>query len=150
MRAATAAGDAASDRPRALGYRPALDGIRGMAILAVLAFHSGRLVGGFIGVDIFFVLSGFLITTLLLQEWSRTHTLRLADFYRRRARRLLPALFVTIAGVGVIYAFDPGLKGSLGFATAATAPHRYRLPAAAQSRSSGERARPEFWPSGRR
>jgi peptidoglycan/LPS O-acetylase OafA/YrhL len=76
-------------------------------------------VGGFIGVDIFFVLSGFLITTLLFQEWSRTHAIHLGDFYLRRARRLLPALFVTIAGVAVIYAFDPSVRGSLGFASAA-------------------------------
>jgi peptidoglycan/LPS O-acetylase OafA/YrhL len=122
MNAATTAGGAVRTRPRSLGYRPALDGIRAIAILAVFAFHgSTPLVGGFIGVDIFFVLSGFLITTLLLQEWSRTHTIRLGDFYLRRARRLLPALFVTIAGVGVIYAFDPDLRGGVGFASAAAA-----------------------------
>jgi peptidoglycan/LPS O-acetylase OafA/YrhL len=57
--------------PFRLGYRPALDGIRALAILAVLAYHTGsRLKGGFIGVDIFFVLSGFLITTLLLKNGS--------------------------------------------------------------------------------
>jgi peptidoglycan/LPS O-acetylase OafA/YrhL len=122
VNAATTAGGTVGARPRSLGYRPALDGIRAIAILAVLAFHSGTpLVGGFIGVDIFFVLSGFLITTLLLQEWSRTHTIRLGNFYLRRARRLLPALFVTIAGVGVIYALDPDLRGGVGFAAAAAA-----------------------------
>jgi peptidoglycan/LPS O-acetylase OafA/YrhL len=121
MRAAAAADGAARDRPHGLGYRPALDGIRAMAILAVFAFHTGTpLVGGFIGVDIFFVLSGFLITTLLLQEWSRTNTLRLGHFYRRRARRLLPALFVTIAVVGVIYRLDPQLHQGLGYGSAAT------------------------------
>ena len=72
MRAAAGAGGAARDRTRGFGYRPAHDGIRAMAILGVFAFHTGTpLIGGFIGVDIFFVLSGFLITTLLLQEWSR-------------------------------------------------------------------------------
>jgi peptidoglycan/LPS O-acetylase OafA/YrhL len=106
-----------------LGYRPALDGVRAIAILAVLAFHSGALRGGFIGVDIFFVLSGFLITTLLLQEWRETGRIRFADFYRRRAARLLPALFVTIAAVAVIYEVSSsfGLHTDRGFAGIAAA-----------------------------
>ena len=59
---------------RTLGYQPALDGIRAVAVLGVLVFHDGieRVVGGFLGVDLFFVLRGFLITTLLLREWHRT------------------------------------------------------------------------------
>ena len=116
---ATAPAAAGSER---LGYRPALDGIRALAVLAVLAYHSGTpFKGGFIGVDIFFVLSGFLITTLLLQEWSARQTLDLPDFYRRRARRLLPALFLTIAAVGLIYAVEPSLNHGLTFAAAAAA-----------------------------
>lgn len=91
-----------------------------MAILAVLGYHSGsNLKGGFIGVDIFFVLSGFLITTLLFQEWSHTQAIALQNFYGRRARRLLPALFLTVAGVGVIYAIDPSLNGGISFWKAA-------------------------------
>jgi peptidoglycan/LPS O-acetylase OafA/YrhL len=91
-----------------------------MAILAVLGYHSGSsLKGGFIGVDIFFVLSGFLITTLLFQEWSRTQAIALRNFYGRRARRLLPALFLTVAGVGLIYAIDPSLNGGISFGRAA-------------------------------
>ncbi len=77
-----------------LGYSPALDGLRGISILAVLAFN-GHLVwmrGGFIGVDIFFVLSGFLITVLLVQNYHRTSEIGLKNFYFRRALRLLPAL----------------------------------------------------------
>ena len=108
----------AVELPR-LGYRPALDWVRAGAILAVFAYHSGTpLRGAFIGVDIFFVLSGFLITTLLLQEWQAKGSIALGDFYRRRAARLLPALFVTVAGVGVIYAVDPEvhLRTHLGFA----------------------------------
>jgi peptidoglycan/LPS O-acetylase OafA/YrhL len=81
-----------------LGYRPALDGVRGIAILAVLAVNSllPFFRGGFIGVDIFFVLSGFLITSLLMEEWFSSGTISLKHFYARRALRLLPALFVLL------------------------------------------------------
>jgi len=80
------------------GYAPALDGLRGVSILAVMAFngHMSWMQGGFIGVDIFFVLSGFLITALFVQEYNRTSVIRLKDFYVRRALRLLPALFALI------------------------------------------------------
>src|SRR5919202_3872450 len=78
-----------------LGYRPELDGVRGVAILCVFVYHyfSRRLQGGFVGVDIFFVLSGFLITYLLVEEGQRTGGISLKNFYARRALRLLPALF---------------------------------------------------------
>jgi peptidoglycan/LPS O-acetylase OafA/YrhL len=79
-----------------LGYLPALDGLRGIAILAVMLyhFHSKPLIpgGGIVGVDLFFVLSGFLITTLLLQEWARSGDISLRRFYLRRVLRLAPAL----------------------------------------------------------
>jgi peptidoglycan/LPS O-acetylase OafA/YrhL len=105
-----------------LGYRPSLDGVRAVAILAVLAYHGGTpLNGGFIGVDIFLVLSGFLITTLLIQEWTATSAISLWLFYGRRAKRLLPALFATVALVGCIYAADAGLARGIGFLPAATA-----------------------------
>jgi peptidoglycan/LPS O-acetylase OafA/YrhL len=86
-------------RPFHLGYRPALDGLRGISILAVLGFHAeiAGLRGGFLGVDIFFVLSGFLITALLCEEWMRDGSVSLKGFYIRRARRLLPALLVMLA-----------------------------------------------------
>ena len=85
-------------RPR-LGHRPELDGIRGVAVLAVAAFHTGLRVlpGGWLGVDLFFVLSGFLITSLLLEERSATNRIEYRDFYVRRALRLLPALAVLLA-----------------------------------------------------
>ncbi|WP_413760740.1 acyltransferase family protein [Streptomyces sp. MMBL 11-3] len=70
----------------------ALDGLRGCAVAAVLLFHAGRLQGGFLGVDLFFVLSGFLITGILLQEMTAPHGIALTAFWVRRARRLLPAL----------------------------------------------------------
>lgn len=80
-----------------LPYVPALDGLRGIAILVVMAFHSNLLQGGFLGVDIFFVLSGFLITALILDEWTQTGSVNLRNFYARRALRLLPALFTLLA-----------------------------------------------------
>lgn len=80
-----------------LGHVPALDGLRGIAILLVVGFHYFHFpLGGQDGVDLFFVLSGFLITTLLLEERERG-AVSLPRFYARRARRLLPALFVMLA-----------------------------------------------------
>jgi peptidoglycan/LPS O-acetylase OafA/YrhL len=79
-----------------LGHRPALDGLRGIAILAVTGLHFFNLGGGFFGVDLFFVLSGFLITTLLLEAKPAGIRNGLGTFYGRRARRLLPALGVVL------------------------------------------------------
>lgn len=81
-----------------LGYEPALDGLRGIAILVVMAFNGHLLwmEGGFVGVDIFFVLSGFLITSILVQGYKRNSSIGLKQFYYRRALRLLPALFVLV------------------------------------------------------
>ncbi|SPE60520.1 membrane hypothetical protein [Verrucomicrobia bacterium] len=87
-----------------LGYRPGLDGLRGLSILGVLLTHT-ELVNnraGLIGVDVFFVLSGFLITCLLVEEWDRFHSISLRRFYLRRVLRLLPALVVML---GVVAAY---------------------------------------------
>ena len=73
------------------GYLPALDGLRAVSVAAVLAYHLGRLGGGFLGVDVFFVVSGFLITRLLLLEREDTGGTDLIAFWQRRFRRLLPA-----------------------------------------------------------
>jgi peptidoglycan/LPS O-acetylase OafA/YrhL len=81
---------------RRLGHVPALDGIRGVAILAVLAFHSDFFHYGYYGVDLFFALSGFLITSLLVGEWARAGTVSFRSFYRRRALRLLPAALAAL------------------------------------------------------
>ena len=91
-------------------YTPALDGLRAIAVLAVMLYHGGVALtgGGFLGVDIFFVLSGFLITTLLLLEFEGTGRLDLPAFWGRRARRLLPALFVVLVVVLVYAAFLSG------------------------------------------
>ena len=90
------------DRSR-VTYQPALDGLRAVAVLAVLLYHHhrgggfGRLGrGGFLGVDVFFVLSGYLITTILLHAQRSTGTIDLGRFWTRRARRLIPALLVLL------------------------------------------------------
>ena len=82
-------------------YMPGLDGLRAIAVLAVIAFHEqfGWAPGGLLGVGVFFTLSGYLITGLLLSQWSDDGRLHLRDFWLRRARRLLPALFVMLAVV---------------------------------------------------
>jgi peptidoglycan/LPS O-acetylase OafA/YrhL len=82
-----------------LPHVDALDGLRGVAVAGVLLFHGGHLEGGYLGVDLFFVLSGFLITSLLLVEGRETGDIALAAFWARRARRLLPALGGLIVGV---------------------------------------------------
>jgi len=84
-----------------ISYQPGLDGLRAIAVGAVLLYHGGVtwMRGGFLGVDIFFVLSGYLITTLLLVEWGRTGRIRLLAFWARRARRLLPALALLLVGI---------------------------------------------------
>ncbi|HWE11095.1 MAG TPA: acyltransferase family protein [Solirubrobacteraceae bacterium] len=83
-----------------------LDGLRGIAVVAVILYHGGVrwAPGGFLGVELFFVLSGFLITSLLVAEWARSSTIALRAFWARRARRLLPALFVLVLVIGVYYA----------------------------------------------
>jgi peptidoglycan/LPS O-acetylase OafA/YrhL len=93
---------------------PSLDGLRGLAVLAVMAYHanvpfSG---GGYIGVDVFFVLSGFLITSLLLAEYVETGDVSFLDFYIRRALRLLPALFLVLAAVITFSAIFGNLRSN--------------------------------------
>src|SRR5579862_7526171 len=99
------------DAPRRLGRRPVLDGLRGIAVLLVMLMHQSLLVRGYIGVDLFFALSGFLITSLLLDEWWRTGAISLRRFYARRARRLGPGLLLL---VGIFLAFDAVLHPFVG------------------------------------
>ena len=84
---------------------PALDGLRGLAVIGVVAFHAGYLQGGFLGVDLFFTLSGFLITSLVLAEIETSSRLDLRHFWSRRARRLLPAVVVLVAFVPLYVRF---------------------------------------------
>jgi peptidoglycan/LPS O-acetylase OafA/YrhL len=87
-------------------YRPGLDGLRAIAVIGVFVYHSriDWLPGGFLGVDLFFVLSGYLITSLLLVEWEARNRIDLRRFWLRRARRLLPALVVVVLGALVLSA----------------------------------------------
>lgn len=98
-----------------------LDGLRGIAILSVLVYHLfvyfftdylPLVAGGFLGVDLFFVLSGFLITWLGLQEFGARQTLHIGKFYLRRVLRLIPALLVFLAAMALIFAVTGELQGS--------------------------------------
>ena len=84
-----------------MGYQPSLDGLRALSVIAVIFYHAGFswMHGGFFGVEVFFVVSGFLITSLLLDERDRSGHTNLPQFWLRRARRLLPALFTVLAAV---------------------------------------------------
>ena len=90
-----------------MGYLPGLDGIRALAVIGVLLYHADLawIPGGFLGVDVFFVLSGFLITSLILEEFDRSGRIDFAKFYLGRARRLLPPLVLLLAVVAVAAAF---------------------------------------------
>ena len=83
-----------------LPYLPGLDGMRALAVIAVLLYHSGGGVafipGGFLGVEVFFVISGYLITALILAQWRTTGRVELKAFWLGRARRLLPALYLVL------------------------------------------------------
>ncbi|HWS45182.1 MAG TPA: acyltransferase, partial [Acidimicrobiia bacterium] len=103
------------DRPSGIAYLPGLDGLRALAIAAVLAFHDGRLPGGFLGVSIFFTISGYLITALVLAERRATGSVSLRAFYGRRARRLLPAAIagLLLAALVTPYLHDPRVARAL-------------------------------------
>jgi peptidoglycan/LPS O-acetylase OafA/YrhL len=98
-----------------LGYRPALDGLRAVAVVAVMLYHGGVswTAGGFLGVDIFFVLSGFLITSLLVKEWRRTGRIGVVAFWLRRARRLLPAVLLVLLAVAAYAVVAPQTQSTL-------------------------------------
>lgn len=96
-----------------LAYRPEIDGLRAIAVVAVVLYHldPSLLPGGYVGVDVFFVVSGYLITSLLAAEWRGTGRIDLTDFYARRIRRLMPALWLVVGTVMLASVF---LLGPLG------------------------------------
>jgi len=97
-------------------YLPGLDGMRALAVVAVMVYHanSSWLPGGFLGVEMFFVISGYLITLLIIAERERSYTVSLINFWKRRARRLLPALYVMLVLVVAYTAvFEPSALGQL-------------------------------------
>ena len=101
-------------------YLPGLDGLRALAVAVVVAYHLGYgwAQGGLLGVGVFFTLSGYLITDILVGQWASRGRIKLGDFWLRRARRLLPALFVMLAVVtiwvnGFARTFVPGFRGNV-------------------------------------
>src|SRR5580698_5640654 len=101
-------------------YLPGLDGLRALAVTAVVAYHLGYgwAQGGLLGVGVFFTLSGYLITDILVGQFAAKGRMKLKDFWLRRARRLLPALFVMLAVVtvwvnGFARSFVPGYRGDV-------------------------------------
>jgi peptidoglycan/LPS O-acetylase OafA/YrhL len=119
------------------GFRPDIEGLRGLAVLVVLLFHANLagVTGGFVGVDVFFVISGFLITGLLLRERERAGRIGLAHFYARRVRRLLPAatfvlLLTLIVAMEVVAPLDwPGVALDGAAAALSVANLRFALAA---------------------
>ncbi|HEX2741065.1 MAG TPA: acyltransferase family protein [Rubrobacter sp.] len=108
------------DQEVRLPYRPGLDGLRALAVIAVLLYHADLawIPGGFLGVEVFFVISGYLITALLLAEWRQRGRIDLKTFWMRRARRLLPGLYVLlVATLAFAVVFLPkevaGLRGDV-------------------------------------
>ncbi|MFM2078206.1 MAG: hypothetical protein RJA49_2096, partial [Actinomycetota bacterium] len=109
-----------SDDPRTLEYQPAIDGVRAVAVTLVVLFHLGLtwMPAGYLGVSVFFTLSGYLITALLLAEFGRGGGVSFRRFYARRARRLLPASLLVLLAVVVArwlgeFALVPGLRADL-------------------------------------
>jgi peptidoglycan/LPS O-acetylase OafA/YrhL len=109
---------------RAPAYRPDIDGLRAIAVAAVVLFHTGipGFSGGYVGVDVFFVISGYLITQLLVGSADKPLRSRLTDFYIRRGRRILPALFVTslvtaVAAAAILLPWDLARFGNYLAAT---------------------------------
>jgi len=104
------------NRQQSLRYLPGLDGLRAVAVIAVILYHANKswLSGGFLGVEVFFVISGYLITMLLINESQENGKINFRAFWMRRARRLLPALWTLLIGVTTYCAlFERDTLGNL-------------------------------------
>ena len=88
-------------------YRYEIDGLRALSVLAVILFHFGLfdITGGYLGVDVFFVISGYLISSILFEEIEKTGTISISNFYLRRTRRILPALLTICICVYLLFSF---------------------------------------------
>ena len=120
----------AADLPPPLPHRPGLDGLRGLAVAAVVAYHLGYgwAGGGFLGVSLFFTLSGYLVTSVLLVDYAATGRVQLGRFWARRARRILPASLLLLAGVSLVAGVvgsAPGLAGDVRAALGQVANWRF-------------------------
>ncbi len=90
-------------------YRPDIDGLRAIAVLLVVGFHAFEVATGFIGVDIFFVISGYLISSILFTDFQNNR-LSIVDFYRRRIKRIFPALLVVLSFCFALGWFTPSRR----------------------------------------
>ena len=108
-------------------FRPDIEGLRAVAVIGVVAYHFGvpGIPGGFVGVDIFFVISGYLITRLLIEELEESGKINLLRFYGRRARRLLPALLLMMVATLVAIPFILAPSQQLRYAATAAATSLY-------------------------
>lgn len=127
---------------RASTYLPGLDGLRGLAVAIVVGYHFALpgFSGGFLGVDVFFVISGYLVTTILSAEMARSGRIDVRAFWLRRARRLWPALLTLLAGISVTYGFRIPEKlagGRLDIAASAVFTTNWRLIATSSSYFDG-------------
>ena len=103
----------ASEDQKVFGYEPSLDGVRAIAVLLVMAGHLNLVYAGGLGVDIFFVLSGYLITAILVSEFSVSGRISLKKFYARRALRILPAVILLLVVLNVFFTItQPGEQAS--------------------------------------
>lgn len=125
-------------KERSTTHLPGLDGLRGLAVAVVVAFHFGLpgAKGGFLGVDVFFVISGFLVTKILADELSASGRIDVRAFWIRRVRRLVPALLTLLAGVGAVYGYRVPEKlaaGRLDLAASAVFMSNWRMIASSTS-----------------
>ena len=140
VRTGDEAGTPPSDRP----FRPDVEGLRAVAVLLVVLFHAGipGITGGFVGVDVFFVISGFVITGLLLRERATSGRTSILHFYARRMRRILPAATLVILATVAVGYWKLGAVAGNSIADDG----RWAAVFLANSRFNFRHGSPAFWP----